>query len=259
MYRFLDNSRSIHLSISILFLAICQPAPLIAGTPGNGWWNDKPNCLGNYYRYFDFNIGLRYFMPSSKVEHLHVQPIRKTNVDTYIDEYDSVKYMFNFSDKKLRIYWLQKNTERIWHYCAEQDVQASYLSMLKAYLINKNYIDLAEAEEDGIYSGDDFLKQQCILSFKNKNYNQALDDCTFSWRSNKNGLAAFYLGQMYQWGSLGERDYKKSFAWYKKSAAVEYSDSYEWLGWSYRFGKGTKPNPELAEKYYLLSSEFKKN
>jgi TPR repeat protein len=167
----------------------------------------------------------------------------------FYDEDDKVKYVFDFKKGELHIQWELKQQRRIWHHCSEYDVQTTYLNMMRAYQINKNYIDLAEAEQDDIYTGDDFLKQQCLLSYKNKKYEQAFNDCEFSWRANKNGMAAFYLGQMYQWGSLGEKDYYKMYQWYKRSAEAGYPDSYEWLGWAHRFGKGTDVDLELAKKY----------
>ena len=253
--RVLSHTRP-DMALILLIVALLLPSGVNAQTPKSGWWNDKPNCTGKYYRYFDFNDKLRYFMPGLKFEYIHVQPIISVEDDVYLDETDNVEYAFNFNLGKLSIHWKKKNQKRIWHYCPEQDVQAPYLNMMHAYLINRSYIDLAEHEQDNIYSGDDFLFQQCMLNFRNKNYLQAFDDCEFSWLANKNGMAAYSLGQMYQWGSLGKKDYKKAYEWYIKSASVGYPDSFQWLAWAYRFGKGTKVNLALARENYLASAQY---
>ncbi len=241
-------------AVLVLALALSLSSGANAQTPMNGWWNDKPDCMGKYYRYFDFNDKIRYFIPDPKPEHMHVQPISNAGDDSYIDQQDNVEYTFNFKKETLDIHWVGKGENRTWHHCPERRVQLAYINMMRAYLVNRSYIDLAN--EDNSYSGEDFLLQQCILSFRDKNYQQAFNDCDFSWQSNKNGMAANYMAQMYQWGVLGEKDYIKALEWYKQSAAAGYSDSFEWLAWAYRFGKGTEVDLALARENYLTSANY---
>lgn len=236
----------------VVIVALILSLSAYAREPLNGWWNDKPDCKGKYYRYFDFNDKLRYFMPGPKVEHMHVQPLDYIATGVYLDKRDNVKYVFDSINGALNIFWNNKDESRIWQHCSEAEVKPAYLNMMRAYLINRSYIDLAI--EDNIYSGSEFLFQQCMLNFKNKNYSQAFDDCEFSWRSNNNGMAAYYMGQIYQWGAVGKSDYNKTFEWYTKSTTAGYPDAYGWLAWAYRFGKGTEIDLKLARKYYLISS-----
>lgn len=239
---------------TLLTTALFLSLNMNAHASRTGWWNNQSDCMGKYYRYFDFDFDdrLRYFMPSANADHIHVQPILPVARNTYLDTRDNVEYVFRFKEGQLDIHWKYKDQNRTWHECHQEKVQPAYLSTMRAYLINRSYIDLAM--QDKQYTGDDFLFQQCIRSYRDKNYPQAFDDCEFSWRSNKNGMSALYMAQMYMFGSLGKKDYEKALEWHLKSSTDGHPDSFGWLGWHYRFGKGTKQDMVLARKYYLISA-----
>ena len=61
----------------------------------------------------------------------------------------------------------------------------------------------------------------------------------------------YHLGSLYGW----DANYKKSFEWYSKSAALGNSDAIYALGYSYEKGEGVEKDSTKALEYYLKVAE----